>query len=418
MPKSRMLLSTAFVLTFLTAACTEDPEAAANEIFVASSTKWTEYQGLSPDDPALLEQRLALLTEIDANLQKIVTEYPSSSLAVEISASGAAKQIPWQENKSVLASLAEEVMCQKNPDSGTCVLRALDERFAIVDQNHLSDVRSLFLLLGGKGEAALRAVEELDGTKDRSIATIGSLAAIFGDDRTVQIVLSKLGVDKDNDDFIRSGGLALTSSTALRAEVLAESAGQALDAIRMARGLKLSERDLAKATEATVFSIARWASKKMEAGGSEQAKTTMMELIGILEDDWAKYIGSIEPVVATEVASALTAVGLREAANFVVAITFEEQFGLKSDSDMMPKTDVNAFGARDWLPELLKNPASAMACKVLPEALAAELDDVSADSSPVQVMLAASAFHACGDVSQATKIVDLAWTAMVLVFPA
>lgn len=65
------------------AGCKEGPEQAANKLLVESTVTWEQYLELGPGSDQWTAQ-LALLRQISANLEEIVTEHPESSLAVEL----------------------------------------------------------------------------------------------------------------------------------------------------------------------------------------------------------------------------------------------------------------------------------------------------------------------------------------------
>lgn len=86
----RIIAASLVVLAFL-AGCKEDPEQAANKLFVETASLWEQYQKQRAhvDDYALLEERLNSIEKIRDNLETIVSRYPESSLAVEMASTGA-----------------------------------------------------------------------------------------------------------------------------------------------------------------------------------------------------------------------------------------------------------------------------------------------------------------------------------------
>lgn len=105
---TRLHIAQAAALAFaLLAGCREDPEQAANKLFVEASPLWAQYQALPQDDPAQFDARLKLLNRVDENLRKIVSDYPESSLAVEIISSGQAKSL----DISIIKRDIGEIIC-------------------------------------------------------------------------------------------------------------------------------------------------------------------------------------------------------------------------------------------------------------------------------------------------------------------
>jgi outer membrane murein-binding lipoprotein Lpp len=90
---SKHILAAALVAVSVLAGCRGDPEKEANKLFVEASPLWAQYQALPERDPAQYEARLALLTQVDENLKAIVSDYPESSLAVELASTGSVKNL-------------------------------------------------------------------------------------------------------------------------------------------------------------------------------------------------------------------------------------------------------------------------------------------------------------------------------------
>ena len=65
----------------------------ANRLFVEASPLWAQYQALPERDPAQYEARLQLLTQVNEKLKAIATDYPESSLAVELVSTGSVKNL-------------------------------------------------------------------------------------------------------------------------------------------------------------------------------------------------------------------------------------------------------------------------------------------------------------------------------------
>lgn len=89
----KCLVLAAVLSSALLAGCKEDPEQAANTLFVEAATLYAEYQALHADTPANYDARLKLLTQVAANLDSILSDYTASSLAVDLASTGKARQI-------------------------------------------------------------------------------------------------------------------------------------------------------------------------------------------------------------------------------------------------------------------------------------------------------------------------------------
>ena len=85
----------------------------ANKLFVEAVPLWNQYQALPEDDPAQYEARLQLLTQVDENLQAIVNDFPESSLAVELSSTGSAKNLNKADIEVARAYLEGAIECIK-----------------------------------------------------------------------------------------------------------------------------------------------------------------------------------------------------------------------------------------------------------------------------------------------------------------
>lgn len=158
-----MLLSVLILLS----ACTEDPEAAANELFVEASTALNKSKDLEPETKEALEERSALLTLAMGNLDLIVSDYPSSSLAVDLAASGEAKGIKVSEIKAEVEATSQALFCIENPTDGTCGLNLIVTEEAKVPANpkRKSSVAAL-LAANGRFDEALAFTISAKASRD------------------------------------------------------------------------------------------------------------------------------------------------------------------------------------------------------------------------------------------------------------
>ena len=110
------LLRAILLFTILGAGgCKADPEQAANKLLVETAVIWSQYQALPADDPAQLAARLDLLQQAEANLARIVADYPESTLAVQLATTGAVGKIATEQIQAASADVTREIECRKDP---------------------------------------------------------------------------------------------------------------------------------------------------------------------------------------------------------------------------------------------------------------------------------------------------------------
>ena len=79
---------------------------------VETTATWNQYQALGEaPEAAHYAARLDLLQEIAANLEKIVTDYPESSLAVDLVTTGVAGKLSVAEVAALSDALREKIRC-------------------------------------------------------------------------------------------------------------------------------------------------------------------------------------------------------------------------------------------------------------------------------------------------------------------
>ena len=106
------------VVLFGLAGCREDPDQAANKLLVESTVAWDQYQALTEGaDAGQNAARLKMLHEIDAKLEKIVSNYPGSALAVDLVSTGMAGKLSKEEVEAQSALLTEKIECLAVPDA-------------------------------------------------------------------------------------------------------------------------------------------------------------------------------------------------------------------------------------------------------------------------------------------------------------
>jgi ABC-type transporter Mla MlaB component len=105
----KCLVLAAVLSSVLLVGCKEDPEQAANKLFVEAATLFEEYQALRPDNPAQYESRLKLLTQVATNLDSILGDYAGSSLAVDLASTGKARQLVKTEIDEDILRLQQSI---------------------------------------------------------------------------------------------------------------------------------------------------------------------------------------------------------------------------------------------------------------------------------------------------------------------
>jgi hypothetical protein len=105
----KRLVLAAMLSCVLLVGCKDDPEQAANKLFVEAAALFEEYQALRPDNPAQYKSRLKLLTQVATNLDSILGDYPGSSLAVDLASTGKARQLVKKEIDDDILRLQQSI---------------------------------------------------------------------------------------------------------------------------------------------------------------------------------------------------------------------------------------------------------------------------------------------------------------------
>lgn len=412
---SKLLRSVAFAGVLLGSGCTEDPEAAANEIFVAASAKWAEYQALSTEDTAVLEQRLNLLTEIDTSLQKIVSDYPSSTLAVELASSGKVKQIPWTENKSLMEDLAEDLTCAKDPNSEVCVFPNLRKRMEQVDLGRAEADVDILFALGGETKALIERAEAVEDPRNRSNQLLGLavFSALVGNADDAREAFEKSGTDPSDRKLARTGIPALIGTAYLLDGSDATDPNDALAALDAAKKSQADFFGIADATRPAVYNLARWSILEAEAGRVDVAKSTMESLLRIMNIKSEDYFSVFGPQVAAKVLAALSKTGMTtEAQSILDRLLARNFYGKEKLSEIGTALDVGSIPTGitiEWLPEVLSLPEAKAICTTLSEDLTKWYAFNPRDRSYVSDALVARVAFACGDAETAQSTLATAW---------
>lgn len=89
--------------------CKEDPERAANKLFVETSAIWKQYQVFPEYDPSSYQARLDLLVQIRENLDYIRNEYAESSLAVELASTSRIRNLDMQDVEKSISVITQSI---------------------------------------------------------------------------------------------------------------------------------------------------------------------------------------------------------------------------------------------------------------------------------------------------------------------
>lgn len=208
-----LLTSSLLVASLMLAACQEDPEKAANKLFVETSALLSASATVTKGDAGQIEKRQADLRQALANLDKIVAEYPESTLAVELVSLGAAKGVSRKDIEAEIAARQEELQCVAQPNRLSCIRDeaeiALNRVFAARDvtQERADEIRlNLFSNAGNpKPVMQLWGKREAEGDGFDSFLLDGALtiSAANGEINSLDDFLALLGENADVD-FNRS----------------------------------------------------------------------------------------------------------------------------------------------------------------------------------------------------------------------
>lgn len=117
----------AFSSLIILAGCQEDPDAAANKLFVEASTEVAAYHDGLQSDAAPNEQLAHLQTAI-ADLNKITSDYPSTNVAVNVVSLDKSDDLYLPTLQDALKQTKRAAFCHDNPDDTTCQFDDLIEK--------------------------------------------------------------------------------------------------------------------------------------------------------------------------------------------------------------------------------------------------------------------------------------------------
>ncbi|MGL5008707.1 MAG: hypothetical protein ACRC6I_02395, partial [Paracoccaceae bacterium] len=133
----RPLLASAALTTFLAVAPTwADETSDANALFVAAVRAWDQAQAMPADDPAVAADRLALIAQANADLDRIVTEMPGADIAVKVVVGDVIGSFDVAAVRAALAeakAAMEPPTCDEAP-TPACLIEAAMADLAALDE--------------------------------------------------------------------------------------------------------------------------------------------------------------------------------------------------------------------------------------------------------------------------------------------
>src|SRR6056297_1303290 len=123
------LLAGILALALWATSAVADANAKANELFVEAVQLWKQAEAVEGWGQQDVEAKLTLIEQVDAKLDSIVSEYPSSNLAVQLMV-GDVGPVSIDKVAEAVAELTAEVesgvLCNQRPKH--CILQRAIER--------------------------------------------------------------------------------------------------------------------------------------------------------------------------------------------------------------------------------------------------------------------------------------------------
>lgn len=206
MIRSKLLKSALLSFTFLISGCQEDPEAAANGLFVEAATSLQQAESITGDSIEQLMNRRDLLKTAVTNLDEIVKTYPAASLAVDLVSAGRAKGIVVSEVKQQLEDVQRALACLETGQQGKCVVDDLIKSELSRDFDIRRRWVFVWLAVSDKrwDEAFELAAINTDRTmaQQESLDIIGAFAVLFDEPNVIERAM-ELTADRNKGNFER-----------------------------------------------------------------------------------------------------------------------------------------------------------------------------------------------------------------------
>ena len=153
----------------------------ASALMAETLPLWTQYQALPTNDPAQYDARLKLLTQVDANLGKLLTNYPLSYEVERL-------PIDAEAVRAVLPILQRNAQCTQNSDMCAKTTIAIVMKMAEgikgdPDRSMVFAAITTAQASSGDVEGALKTARDIKGDTDRAtaLAAIATAQASSGD---------------------------------------------------------------------------------------------------------------------------------------------------------------------------------------------------------------------------------------------
>lgn len=144
------MLAGIFALALWATSAVADANAKANELFVEAVQLWKRAEAVEGDELTQLWKQLDLLKQVEANLDSIVSDYPSSNLAVQL-VIGAVGPLEVGQVEASLEELRASINCLSAPLD--CALaRYGNDRFAHCRAWGTPQIGGPFTLVSETGE--------------------------------------------------------------------------------------------------------------------------------------------------------------------------------------------------------------------------------------------------------------------------
>lgn len=162
------------------AGCQEDPDAAANKLFVEASTEVAAYHEGTRSDAAPSEQLAHLQTAI-ADLNKITSDYPSTNVAVKVVSLDKSDDLYLPTLQTQLEKTKRAVFCDEHSGDISCRFDPLVEKqIAEFDPMNIGDTgRALIFTLAAtdRYDDLLGILKKLKSVNDVSMTDFDAILA-------------------------------------------------------------------------------------------------------------------------------------------------------------------------------------------------------------------------------------------------
>ena len=352
------------------AGCKEDPEQAANKLLVETTVAWQQYLAVGQEvDATQYASRLELLEGIAANLEKIVTNYPESSLAVQLVSTGVAGKLSTAEVAALAGELSEKLPCLTAAENCLDLLTGPTLALAIETEASLEDswgIATPFIVAAqaraGDIAGAQETVKSIEGAEDRSwpLAEIAGAQARAGD---------IAGAREAVKSIVEADAQALALAEIARAQAAAGDIAGAQETLKSVRAVVKS----IAAVGQSVWLLSQIAGAQAAAGDIAGARETVKS-----SGEASVHFNAL-PQIARAQAAAGDIAGAQETLNSVRAVV-KSIVAAGPDDRMLPEiagaqaATGDIAGARETVKSIVEAEAQAYALALIAGAHAAAGD--------------------------------------------